>query len=177
MQARCMHIKSSPQGLYGCLNLVKGCNKLAKRDSDNLLPWLSLACHFYLHGCACAYVCMCVHVHIVNSYRYLNEPETDRPLKKKKTLMWWTTHPAAYTRCCSGSQIPCYYFSLIGTIRACFLNHKEHTAEKKMVDFALPSSPSLIFTTKSCNFSRLMSPFVSHKFPVIVFQLHHKRSI
>ena len=82
--------------------------------------------------------------------------------------MWWTTHPAAYTRCCSGSQVPCYYFSLIGTIRACFLNHKEHTAEKKMVDFALPSSPSLIFTTQSYNFSRLMSPFVSHKFPVIV---------
>ena len=96
-------------------------------------------------------------------------------LKKKKTLMWWTTHPAAYTRCFSGSQLPCYYFSLIGTIRACFLNHKEHTAEKKMVDFALPSSPSLIFTTKSCNFSRLMSPFVSHKFPVIVFQLHHMK--
>ena len=92
----------------------------------------------------------------------------------KKPLMWWTTHPAAYTRCCTGSQVPCYYFSLIGTIRACFLNHKEHTAEKKMVDFALPSSPSLIFTTQSC---RLMSPFVSHKFPVIVLQLHHKRSI
>ena len=85
MQARYMNIKSSPQGLYGCINLVKGCNKLAKRDSDNLLPWLSLACHFYLHGCVCAYVCMCVHVHIVHSYRYLNEPETDRPLKKKNS--------------------------------------------------------------------------------------------
>ena len=48
-------------------NLVKGCNRLAKRDSDNLLPWLSLACHFYLHGCVCAYVFMCVHVHIVHS--------------------------------------------------------------------------------------------------------------
>ena len=152
---------------------MKGCNKLAKRDSDNLLPWLSPACHFYLHGCVCAYVCMRVHAHIVH---YLNEPETERPLKKKKKkpLMCGTTHPAAYTRCCSGSQVPCYYFSLIGTIRACFLNHKEHTAEKKMADFALPSSPSLIFTTQSC---RLMSPFVSHKFPVIVLQLHHKRSI
>ena len=48
-------------------NLVKGCNKVAKRDSDNLLPWLSPACHFYLHGCVCAYVCMCVHVLIVYS--------------------------------------------------------------------------------------------------------------
>ena len=131
MQARCMHIKSSPQGLYGCLNLVKGCNKLAKRDSDNLLPWLSLACHFYLHGCVCAYVCMCVHVHIVHSYRYLNEPETDRPLKKKKTLMWWTTHPAAYTRCCSGSQVPCYYFSLIGTIRERVFSTTKNIQQRK----------------------------------------------
>ena len=79
--------------------------------------------------------------------RYLNEPETDH-LEKNRLLMWWTTHPAAYTRCCSGSQVPCHYFSLIGTIRACFLNYKEHTAEKKMADFALPSSPYLIFKTR-----------------------------
>ena len=59
-------------------NLVKGCNKLAKRDSDNLLPWLSPACHFYLRGCVCAYVCMCVQ----HSYRYLNEPVTERPFLK-----------------------------------------------------------------------------------------------
>ena len=125
---------------------------------------------------------MCVHSHIVHSLfidTSMNLKLSDRPLKKKliKPLMWWTTHPAARTRCCSGSQVPCHYFSLIGTIWACFLNIKEHTAEKKMADFALPSSPSLIFTTQSCNFSRLMSPFVSHKFPVIVLQLHHKRSI
>ena len=130
-----------------------------------LLAWVCM--------CVCVYVCTCAHS-TFPFYRYLNEPETDKPFKKKKkTLMWWTTHQAAYTRCCSGSQVPCHYFSLIGTIRACFLNHKEHTAEKKMTDFALPSSPSLIFTTQSC---RLMSPFVSHKFPVIVLQLHHKRS-
>ena len=104
---------------------------------------------------------MSVHVHIVHSLFI----DISMNLKlidiKKKNLMWWTTHQAAYTRCCSGSQVPCHYFSLIGTFRACFLNHKEHPAEKKMADFALPSSLSLIFTTQSCNFSRLMRPQIS----------------
>ena len=101
----------------------------------------------YVHMCTCAH-------------------STDRPLKKKSSDVVDNTSSCIHTCCCSGSQVPSHS-SLISTIRACFLNHKE---EKKMADFALPSSPSLIFTTQSCNFSRLMRPFVSHKF-------HHKRSM
>ena len=120
---------------------------------NNMYTRLSQGCHqLAIFTCVGVYVHMCTCAH-----------STDRPLKKKKPLMWWTTHQAAYTHVAALAR---KYLAIPASSAP---SERVFSTTKKKKRWRI-SSPSLIFTTQSCNFSRLMRPFVSHKF-------HHKRSI
>ena len=93
---------------HGCYNLVNNVvttmhvTSLYNNHVHKAATRLSPASHFYLHGCVCVYVCTCAHS-TFSFYRYLNEPKTDRTLKKTSDVhgrqhIRLHTHVAALAR-------------------------------------------------------------------------------